>query len=428
MKRRVLVAGLDGAPALLLDRWRDELPTLRGLMERGAYGVLRSCDPPITVPAWTSMTSSRSPGALGLYGFRNRRDRSYDGAVLADARSVRVPRVWDVLSHRGRDVIVLGVPQTYPVTPVNGVMVSCFQAPDGNAHTHPVELAGELDYMTDVPAFRTDDKERVRCDAERMTAKRFHLAERLLDTWPWDLFFMVEMGTDRVQHACWRSEEVVLDYYRALDAKLGRLLRRVEDDTAVLVVSDHGAKSMDGCLHVNELLRRQGYLTLRREPAEPTALTPELVDWERTVAWADGGYYARVYLNVAGREPVGVVAPFEYDGVRQDVASRLSIGIAHTPEDLYGEVAGVAPDLLVYFGDLHLRAGALVGTDELVSSDNDTGPDEANHDHDGIYILAAEGVAEGPGPERDLHDVAPTILSLLGEPVPAEMEGSPLSY
>lgn len=126
----VLVVGLDGAPAgLVLERWRDELPTLRGLMERGAYGVLRSCDPPITVPAWTSMTSSRSPGALGLYGFRNRRDRSYGRAVLADSRAVRVPRVWDVLSARGRDVIVLGVPQTYPVSPVNGVMASCFQAP-----------------------------------------------------------------------------------------------------------------------------------------------------------------------------------------------------------------------------------------------------------------------------------------------------------
>ena len=420
---RVLVVGLDGAPALLFDRWLDELPALRGLTERGTYGVLRSCDPPITVPAWASMTSSRSPGALGLYGFRNRRDRSYDGAVLADSRAVRVPRVWDVLSQRGREVIVVGVPQTYPVTPVNGVMVSCFQAP-GAVRTHPSELEGEIEnlvgeYITDVPAFRTDDKERVRRDIEEMTEKRFRVAEHLLTTRPWDFFFMVEIGTDRMQHAFWRSQDMVLDYYRSVDEKLGRLLQLLDDDTAVLVVSDHGAKRMDGCFHVNEWLKRKGYLMLLAEPSEPTPLTPDLVDWARTTAWSDGGYYARVYLNVAGREPAGSVTSCEYDAVRDELASKLDdVGEARRPEDLYDQVNGVAPDLLAYFGDLHWRCSALVGTNSLHSSENDTGPDEANHDHEGIYVIAADGICAGCGPERDIRDIAPTILSLLGEPIP----------
>jgi predicted AlkP superfamily phosphohydrolase/phosphomutase len=55
--------------------------------------------------------------------------------------------------------------------------------------------------------------------------------------------------------------------------------------------------------------------------------------------------------------------------------------------------------------------------------ENDTGPDDANHAHEGLYLLVADGVPAGPGPERALHDVAPTLLELLGEPVPAEMEG-----
>jgi predicted AlkP superfamily phosphohydrolase/phosphomutase len=372
------------------------------------------------------MTSSRSPGALGLYGFRNRRDRSYGGGGLADSRSVRLPRVWDVLSERGRDVIVLGVPQTYPVTPVNGVMVSCFQAP-GSVHTHPPELKLVDRYMSDVPDFRSNDKERIRRDAEEMTDRRFRLAEHLLSTRPWDLFFMVEIGTDRIQHALWRSEYAVLDYYRCVDERLGRLLRLLNDDTAVLVVSDHGAKRMDGCAHLNEWLRRTGYLTLRAEPSQPTPLTPELVDWERTVAWSDGGYYARVYLNVAGREPAGTVGSTEYEGVRDEIRAKLAeLGVAHRPEDLYGEANGVAPDLLAYVHDLHWRASALVGTESLYSRENDTGPDEANHDHDGVYILAADGVRPGLGRQRDLRDVAPTILALLGEPIPAEMEGGPL--
>jgi predicted AlkP superfamily phosphohydrolase/phosphomutase len=55
--------------------------------------------------------------------------------------------------------------------------------------------------------------------------------------------------------------------------------------------------------------------------------------------------------------------------------------------------------------------------------ENDTGPDDANHAHAGLYVLVADDVPTGPGPERAIHDVAPTLLELLGEPVPAEMEG-----
>ena len=115
MASRALVIGLDcAAPQLVFDRWLGELPTIRSLTERGAFGVLRSCDPPITVPAWSVMTSSRSPGALGFYGFRNRKDHSYDALTFANSRSVQVPRVWDILSAHDRPVVVLGVPQTYP--------------------------------------------------------------------------------------------------------------------------------------------------------------------------------------------------------------------------------------------------------------------------------------------------------------------------
>jgi predicted AlkP superfamily phosphohydrolase/phosphomutase len=458
MASRALVIGLDCAPPeLVFERWRDELPVLRGLMKQGTYGVLRSCDPPITVPAWTSMTSSRSPGTLGIYGFRNRRSRSYDDLAFADSRAVCVPRVWDLLSARGRSVIVIGVPQTYPVNEVNGVMVACFLTPNTRTspYTHPTELRDEIhdlvgDYMPDVPDFRTDDKERLRADIEDVTEKRFRVAEHLLATRPWDLFFMVEMGTDRIQHGFRRFfdplhrlyevdnrfEHVALDYYRALDERIGRLLRFADDDTAVLVVSDHGAKRREGAICVNEWLRQEGYLTLKREPAQATRLNADLVDWERTAAWGEGGHYCRLFLNVAGREPQGVVRPADYDRVREDLQTRLeALGddrgrplatVAHRPEDLYPESNGVAPDLLVYFGDLYWRSNGQVGTDSLHVFENDTGPDDANHAHEGVYVLAADGVRPGAGPERDLRDIAPTLLALLGEPIPQEMEGSPL--
>jgi predicted AlkP superfamily phosphohydrolase/phosphomutase len=436
-----MVIGLDCAsPDLVFDRWRDELPTLRSLAARGTYGVLRSCDPPITVPAWASMTSSRTPGTLGIYGFRNRRDRSYE-LGLADARAIRVPRVWDVLSGRGRPVIVLGVPPTYPASHVNGVIVSCFLTPDTeNGHwTYPADLRGEIAakvgrYRPDVGEFRTEDKTRLFREIAETTERRFRLAEHLLTTRAWDLFFMVEMGTDRIEHGFRRVPDTVLAYYRRLDGKIARLLEYADDDTAVLVVSDHGAKRRDGGICVNEWLRREGYLALRAEPREPTRLTPDLVDWERTTAWAEGGYYCRVFLNVAGREPRGTVDPADYERVRDDLVEKLEAlpddegrplgSVAHRPEGLYPEANGIPPDLLVYFGDLSWRSLGEVGTGRVYASENDTGPDDANHAHEGIYIAAGPEIGPRAGGERELRDVAPTILSLLAEAVPAEMEGA----
>jgi predicted AlkP superfamily phosphohydrolase/phosphomutase len=455
---RALVIGLDcAAPQLVFDRWLDDLPTIRGLTERGRYGVLRSCDPPITVPAWSVMTSSRSPGALGFYGFRNRKDHSYDAMAFADSRSVTVPRVWDLLSAKGRPVIVLGVPQTYPVSQVHGVMVSCFLTPDTNRqYTYPASVKQEIEglvgeYMVDVPNFRSEDKAQILRDIETMTERRFRVAEHLLATRPWDLFFMVEMGTDRIHHAFWRYfdpehrlyepgnefESAMLDYYKGVDEKLGRLLAAAAgDDTAVLVLSDHGAKRIDGGICVNEWLRREGYLTLREEPAEPTALKPDLIDWSRTVAWGEGGYYCRLFLNVAGREPEGQVAPEDYERVRTEIKEKLEalgdengrpIGtVAHRPEELYAERNGVVPDLMVYFGDLYWRSIGQVGTGTVHVFENDTGPDDANHAHEGLYVLVADGVEPGRGEERQIVDVAPTLLRLLGEPVPTEMEGASL--
>jgi predicted AlkP superfamily phosphohydrolase/phosphomutase len=453
---RALVIGLDCAPPeLVFERWRDELPTVRSLMERGRYGVLRSCDPPITVPAWACMTSSRSPGALGIYGFRNRRDHSYDGLSIADARAVRHPRVWDLLSQRGRPVIAMGVPPSYPVSPVNGVMISCFLTPDTeqSQYTYPPELKDEIEglvgtYLVDVPDFRTDDKDRLLADTETMTERRFQVAEHLLETKPWDLFFMVEIGTDRIHHGFWRFfdadhrlhepgnryESAILDYYRALDSKIARLLRFADDDTAVLLVSDHGAKRIDGGICVNEWLRQEGYLVLKEEPAEPTPLRPDMVDWSRTTAWGEGGYYCRLSLNVEGREPEGTVALADYERVRDELKAKLealpddrgqAIGtIAHRPEELYEERNGIPPDLIVYFGDLFWRSVGQVGTGRIHVLENDTGPDDANHAPDGLYLIVGNGIAPGPGEERSLLDVAPTLLSLLGERVPADMEGT----
>src|ERR1044072_6215258 len=147
MASKVMIIGLDCAePSLVLERWRDELPALSGLMERGRYGRLRSVVPPITVPAWSCMMASRTPGDLGVYGFRNRVDHTYDNLVVADDSRTHPPPLWNVATRYGKPSIVIGVPGTSPPRPLNGVMVSCFLTPSRESgFTYPPLLAPEVE-------------------------------------------------------------------------------------------------------------------------------------------------------------------------------------------------------------------------------------------------------------------------------------------
>ncbi len=108
-------------------------------MEGGTYGELTSTIPAITVPAWASMLSSKDPGQLGFYGFRNRADHSYERMTIATSRSVKADRVWDILSRAGKKVVVAGVPQTYPGQA--GQRLHDLQLSDAQ-HPQPVHLPG----------------------------------------------------------------------------------------------------------------------------------------------------------------------------------------------------------------------------------------------------------------------------------------------
>jgi predicted AlkP superfamily phosphohydrolase/phosphomutase len=460
---KCLVIGLDcAAPQLVFEQWREELPTLRGLMARGAYGRLESTHPPITVPAWASMMSSRDPGELGIYGFRNRKDYSYDGYTIANGAALRYDRAWDVLARSGKRVILLGVPQTYPPKAINGCMVTDFLTPSTKSqYTYPPELKQEVEqvsggYVLDVEDFRTPDKDALLKRVYAKTDKHFKVAKHFIATKPWDFFMLVEMGVDRIHHGFWSYmdpahpkyeagnpfEHAIRDYYRYVDREVGELIALAPKDTVVMVVSDHGAKKMDGGICFNEWLIQEGFLTLVSYPEEPTAIDKVSIDWSKTQAWGDGGYYGRLFLNVQGREPQGTIPAADYERVRQELIYKIAAitdpqgrklgSRAYRPQELYRTVNGVPPDLIVYFGDLHWRSVGSVGMGGLYTFDNDTGPDEANHDWHGIFILNEAGCQQGRV-ERGykeglrLYDVGPTVLNLFGLPMDPQAVGHSLT-
>jgi predicted AlkP superfamily phosphohydrolase/phosphomutase len=459
VSRRVAVIGLDCAePRLVFERWREQLPNLSRLMAAGTWGPLRSVDPPITVPAWSCMMSGRDPGELGIYGFRNRSAYDYRSLAVADSRSVLVDRVWDHLSRAGRHVIVVGVPQTSPPVSVNGELVSCFLTGDTrkDPYTFPASLRAEIEsmvgaYRVDVRDFRNEERDRILAQVYEMTEQRFTVCRHLLDTRPWDFFMMVEIGLDRMHHAFWRFldpehpryepdhryRDAIRSYYVYLDEEIGELLERFDEDTTVFVVSDHGARPMEGAICVNEWLAQEGYLALEHPPEGLVAFSDAPVDWSRTRAWGEGGYYCRLCLNVAGREPQGIVTAAEYEPLLDELADRLerlpgpdgqAIGTrVFRPRELWREQRGIPPDLVVYFGDLGWRSNGSLGHGRHWTYDNDTGPDDANHDRNGLCIMAGPGVPSQRREDLTIYDIAPTILALYDVEVPAGLRGRVLT-
>jgi predicted AlkP superfamily phosphohydrolase/phosphomutase len=465
MSPRLLIIGLDCAePSLLFEQWRDDLPNLSRLMQQGSFGRLESCIPAITVPAWSCMLSGRDPGELGIYGFRNRADRGYQQMAIANSRAIQVPRLWNILGDAGWRVAIIGVPGSFPPQPVNGVLVSGFLAPSSRTeYTYPSQLAADIaewvgNYLLDVPNFRSDEKERILRDIYTLCDQRFTLAERLLERDNPDLLLLVEMGVDRIHHALWKHMDpqhplfvpdspfatAIHDYYCHVDRRIGNLLAQCDDQTAVLVVSDHGARPLMGGICLNEWLLTEGYLTLHEAPTvvtgKPQPLQPEQVDWSRTRAWGAGGYYGRVFLNVQGREPEGVIPLAAYEREREALAAKLRdlpgpdgqpLGTrVFTPQQLYQRVRGIAPDLLVYFGDLAWRAVGTLGHRAIYTRENDTGPDDANHAQHGLFIFADP---QHPGNSTrvegaQIYDILPTLLARYGIAAPAGLRGRVLEH
>lgn len=454
---RVAVIGLDcGTPQLLFDQLAAEVPNINALLSRGMFGDLESITPPITIPAWACAMSGMTPGDLAIYGMRNRKDTTYEGLSIATSLAVQEPQVWDILGRRGMRSLLIGVPPGYPPIPVEGWRVSCFLTPSSaREFTHPAELRGEIEdelgneeYIFDIPNFREKGEEVVLNQVFAMTERRFRVARRLAKNKPWDFFMLVEMGPDRLHHVFWQHfdpqhpkyrpgnpfESAFQDYYRFLDQQVGSLVEALPDDAIIVLMSDHGARRMVGGVCFNEWLAAEGYLRFEQEPSGPTPIAKAGIDWQKTVAWGDGGYYGRLFLNVEGREPQGTVEPSRYEEVRDELVEKLEampgpdgepLGTrVYKPQDVYPEVRGVAPDLIVYFGDLVWRSVGQVGTGQLFTYENDTGPDGANHDRMGVFAMA--GVPGQPTGRREdlrLIDVGPTLLSLYGLEAPEGAQG-----
>ena len=476
-------ATLDVIEPLVADR---QLPTLGRLLETGSGGVLRSTTHPLTPQAWATLVTGVNAGRHGIWDFTERDESGYR-LRFVNGSFRRAPAIWDRLAAKGRRSGLVGIPFTWPAPRIEGFSVAGFDAAAREeGMTHPAGLVSEiarrygsieLDNRFPLGKDGRVDLEIVRRAADQKVDLTLWLAERFEPS----LLFVVFMAADHIQHLCWTDWErdgaasPLAEVYRLLDERLGRILEWLGPDHDVLVVSDHGAGPLHGVVNLNAWLAGQGYLTyvpgsarlgrraadrlfdLRRHipPGLRSAVKKRLpalrerayereeysaIDWENTRAFAYGTF-GNIVVNVRGREANGVVAPGEeYERVRDGIAKQLLelqgpggeriVAAVHRREDLFeGPELGKAPDLLVEFdeyawlgkGNLKSRSDSIWDRIEI-----EPGSEHSyvgSHRHDGLVVLAGPSARPGMKLSAAIQDVAPTLLYLLEEPVPTEVEG-----
>lgn len=291
-KQRTVLLGLDGATFDLLGPWMDQghLPNLKRLTQEGVWGELESTLPPTTAPAWVACVTGVNPGKHAVFDFRE--SPFLDASrPLISSRSVRAPKLWQLLNLQGYRAAMLNVPITYPPEQVDGFVVSGMMTPGPEtAFVFPPDLKEELyravpDYVVnvDIPRYDVEDEADAHAfldEIDRCFERRAEAMFYLLDRGGWDFFMVVYIVLDRIQHLLWkyyqdpesrfyhmerapRLRSRILEIHQHVDAMVGRLMEHLGDDTNLIVVSDHGFGSTKVWLNMNRWLQDQGWLRVK---------------------------------------------------------------------------------------------------------------------------------------------------------------------
>ena len=448
-KKRVFIFGIDGAPPeLIFDKWLDELPNIKKLMNQGAYSRITTSIPPSTAVAWNSFFSGKDASELGVYSYTMRENYEYTSSRLINSRDIRTKMVWDILDEKNKKSIIIGVPVTYPIekNSKNISMVSGFLTPSFNEKSvYPKEFFNELkelipDYKFDVnvglASYKKTGKEELIEKVYKMTKQTLDIVKYCIKNKEWDLLSVVLVGSDRLEHYFWsyidethryfkgetQYRNVIKDYFIYLDKELGKIIELLDEEVTIIVSSDHGMGKMNCRFNLNDWLIKEKYLILNNPQIEPTKLKMSNVNWEKTKAFSVGAYFGRIYFNLKGREPRGVVEKENYLLLQKEISEKLKLirddngngmdNKIYFPQEIYsGKFFKESPDIMVYFDNLSCGVNNDVGNSGLYSWATTKGSDDAGHMTKGTFILSKKGLEKKEIENLNLKDVTPMILN-----------------
>jgi predicted AlkP superfamily phosphohydrolase/phosphomutase len=440
--KRVVFVGLDGTPYTFMQRLIAEgrAPNAARLAEQGSLLRMDSMWPWVSSVAWSSMMTGVNPAKNNIFGFIDRDPATYK-QFIPTARNMKATTLWEVLSRAGKKVIVVNVPVTYPPRQVNGILVSGFLSPSLDKAVTPASYLPtlkSLGYVVDADPWKARESkdlalQEVNAALEARIRTLFHLVENEA----WDYLHLHFMETDRLHHFLWQQMEeghptyapAFYDFYRRIDDMLGQLASKLDDNTTLMWMADHGFCTIKKEVYVNRWLMDNGWLKLRIVPPDRKKGLNE-IDPESVAYSLDPG---RVVIRVRGREKEGQVAPgTEYERVRDEIgAAALQMRDPDSGEPIFqavfkreelyhGPYLEQAADLILAPYDGYDPKGPLYKETLTYKGDELVGM----HTFDDAQLYV--GGQTIPQKRFSVLNVMPTILDLLEVPHPPGLDGESL--
>jgi len=398
------IIGLDGVPYGLLTNLADKdvMPNTRDLLKEGAITRARTSMPPNSAVSWSSIFTARNPGEHGIFGFTDFLPNSYTVSYHHSMR-LRTQPFWQ-RNHDKRTIIV-NVPATYPPQALNGVHISGFVSPQVERAVYPGEQSNwitETGYMVDVTApFSESEIPGFIEELKKALRKRVEVGLKLLDS-KWDIAFFVITGTDRIGHYLWDAyknkrnqyHDDFIEYYGLVDEAIGQITASFPEDTALMMLSDHGMTSSGTVYNINTLLKEEGYLSVEEKPeSNYNAVRP--------TSRAFAAETNKIYLNTEARFPRGSVKASERVDLEDEIRDLLTsvriggrsvVKTVYTKEEIFdGPYSSEAPELVALPEDgFSFKTGLF--SNELATVDRLQG--RHTEDDAFIYLKRAEDLDE----------------------------------
>jgi predicted AlkP superfamily phosphohydrolase/phosphomutase len=475
---KVVIIGFDGATWDLLGRLmeRGTMPNLSRLYGVSSHGGLESCVPALTAPAWTSMVTGKNPAKHSVFDFFYLGDSISDVRVV-DSSNVRALTLFEILQTNGLKAAVINLPLSWPPK-TTFPLLGNFMTPAAELVLPKALLKSEI--FTKYTAYPSRmggaTLAEFADEVRRVESARFEAAKALY-AGEWDVFFLMFSGSDWIQHSAYRrllegepSEEVdrAAGVFKDLDDYLGWFDRSLGEDGYLFLVSDHGFFSAEGVFSIDAFLTKEGMLTqkaIRRRTSitksneeagsKAVRLPPRLVDflirrkrlwpylqWSfqhlasrlvkfeghimpdpaRTLA-AGAGTTRGIVINRRSRFQDGVVGEQEAEALKRELLSKLGEYVkrglfqAKAAEEVFsGPYISQAPDI-----ELIPKRYALTNVGLKIEYNE---PSNQHHPV-GIYLVRGPGVEPGTR-DATIFDILPTVLTLLGLPVPEDTDGHTL--
>jgi len=441
-KRRVVFIGLDGTPYTFLRKLIEEgrAPNAARLAASGSLLRMDSTWPWVSSVAWSTMMTGVNPAKHNIFGFIDRDPATYK-QFIPTARNMKAQTLWEVLGQAGKRVIVVNVPVTFPPREVNGILVAGFLSPNLEKAVYPASYVAtlkSLGYVIDADPWKArESKDLALQEVNAALDARIRTLFHLYDREEWDYLHVHVMETDRLHHFLWQQMEeghptyapAFYDFYRRIDDMLGQLADRLDGNTTLMWMADHGFCTIKKEVYVNRWLMDQGWLHLRNVPPDRKKGLDEIDP--RSVAYSlDPG---RVVIRVRGREKEGSVAPgAEYEALRAEIAAAaLALRDPDSGEAIFQDVfkrealyhgpyLEQAADLILAPYDGYDPKGTLYKEDLTFKGDELVGMHTFD---DAMLYVGGQEIAQK---RFSVLDVMPTILDLMDVEAPASLDGHSL--